>query len=102
MNHVFHPEAALEFEDAVQFYQIHGRTLADRFTWKVRKSIQQILSTPERWRVVEADVRRCSVAIFPYAVLYSIEANFILILAIAHHKRDPGYWKNRLLSKPRI
>ena len=102
MNHVFHPEAAVEFEESVRFYQTRGRTLGDRFAAQVRKSIQTILKTPERWRIIEDEVRRCRVAIFPYAVLYSIEREFVLIIAIAHDKREPGYWKKRLLSKPEI
>lgn len=43
-----------------------------------------------------------SAASIPYAVLYSIEPNFILIIAIAHDRREPGYWKKRLLSNPKF
>ena len=99
MRHVFHPEAGREFEEAVQYYQPRGRKLGARFAGEVRAAIQKLVENPERWRVLEADVRRCRVRVFPYSVLYSIEPDFILILAIAHHKRAPGYWRSRSRSK---
>jgi len=71
-----------------------------RFKSEVRTAIDRILETPERWRVLEADVRRCLVNVFPYSVIYTIERDFILIVAVAHHKREPGYWKHRLATKP--
>ena len=95
MRHQFHPEALLEFEDAVQFYQERGRTLGQRFAMEIRATIAKIVATPDRWRVVEQDVRICRARVFPYAVLYTIESDFILIVAVAHAKRRPGYWRHR-------
>jgi hypothetical protein len=44
----------------------------------------------------EKDVRRCLTPVFPYAVLYTIEPEFIHIAAVTHCARQPGYWKERL------
>jgi plasmid stabilization system protein ParE len=99
VNHVFHPDAALEFEEAVRHYRVRGRVLGDRFATEVQSAIRRILETPERWRVLEGDVRRCLVRVFPYSVLYTIESDFILIVAVMHGKRQPGYWQYRLGSK---
>lgn len=96
MNHVFHPDAVLEFEEAVRYYRARGRVLGDRFASEVRFAIRRILDTPERWRVLEDDVRRCVVRVFPYSVLYTMEPDYILIVAIMHGKRQPGYWRYRL------
>jgi toxin ParE1/3/4 len=93
---VFHPDAALEFEEAVRYYRARGRVLGDRFAAEVRLAIRRILATPERWRVVEEDVRRCRVRVFPYSLLYTVEPDGILIVAVAHGKRQPGYWRYRL------
>ena len=101
MRPAFHPEAAAEFEEAVQFYRQRGRKLAGRFAQEVRTAIGKIVTTPNRWRILEADVRRCLVRVFPYAVLYTIEADYILILAIMHGKRRPGYWRHRLVTERR-
>ena len=100
MRHVFHPEAASEFEEGVRFYKSRGRRLGGRFAAEIRGEIQKIVATPERWRVLEGDVRRCLVRVFPYVVLYTVEREFVLILAVMHGKREPGYWKHRLSSKP--
>ena len=62
------------------------------------RHLRKILAMSERWRVLEGDVRRCLVRVFPYGVLYTIEPDFILIIAVAHAKREPGYWGHRLTS----
>ena len=100
MTHVFHPEAALEFEEAIRFYRPRGRTLGERFALGVRATIRKILDHTERWRVLEDDVRCCSVRVFPYKFLYTLEPGYVLIIAVAHGKRQPGYWRHRLSSKP--
>lgn len=87
----------MEFAEAVQFYKERGRGLGRRFAVEIRFAIQKAVAHPERWRVIEDDVRRCLVKVFPYSVLYTIEDGYILIIAIAHGKRQPGYWRNRLL-----
>ena len=72
--------------------------MGDRFAGEVRLAIRRILETPNRWRVLEDDVRRCVVRVFPYSVLYTIEPDFILIVAVMHGKREPGYWRYRIGS----
>lgn len=101
MKHVFHPEAAVEFEAAIVYYEERGVGLGQRFATEVRAAIEHIVNAPEKWRILEADVRRCLTRVFPYSVLYTIEPDFILILAVMHGKRQPGYWRGRLGSKPR-
>lgn len=98
MRPAFHPEAAVEFEEAVQFYQPRGRTLGDRFAREVRATIARIVATPKRWRILEQGVRLCRLRVFPYVVLYTIEPDYILIVAVMHGKRRPGYWRHRLES----
>ena len=99
MRHEFHPEALLEFEEAVQFYKQRGRKLGQRFAQEIRTTIAKIAAMPDRWRVLEQDVRICRTRVFPYAMLYTIEADYILIVAIAHGKRRPGYWRHRLTTE---
>jgi toxin ParE1/3/4 len=96
VRHAFHPEAAAEFADAVQFYHQRGPKLARRFAREVRSTISKVVAAPEQWRILEADVHRCLVRVFPYAILYTIEPGYILILAIMHGRRRPGYWRYRL------
>jgi toxin ParE1/3/4 len=101
VRHVFHPEARSEFSEAVLYFKARGYNLAVRFDSQVRTTIQRIVETPERWRELEPGIRRCFVEVFPYSVVYSIEPKFVLIIAIAHAKRAPGYWRRRVETKTR-
>ena len=98
MRHEFHPEALEEYEQAALYYAERDPQLARRFIEAVEEAIQQILESPTRWRVIDADVRRFLTRIFPFGVLYTIEPDFVLIVAIMHCSREPGYWKQRLVT----
>lgn len=96
MRFEFHPEALAEYEEAARYYADCQDGLELRFIAAVEQAIMQILEAPELWRILENDIRRCLTPIFPYAVLYSIETDFVLIIAIMHCHRAPGYWHDRI------
>jgi toxin ParE1/3/4 len=77
MKHEFHPEAFQEYFDAVRTYEERQAGLGDRFFRSVEQAIESICESPERWPFLEQDIRRRLTRVFPYAVLYSIEATFI-------------------------
>ena len=94
----FHPEALQEYREATVYYAERHPALALRFVEAVEDAIRQILEAPKRWRVLDEDVRRCLTRVFPYGVLYTIEPEFILIVAVMHCSREPGYWKRRVAT----
>ena len=96
MRFDFHPEALAELEAAVRYYTAVRPGVGLRFVTSVEEAIDRILEAPFRWRILEADVRRCLTRIFPYAVLYTVEPEFVLIIAIMHSHREPGYWRKRI------
>ncbi|HXI25466.1 MAG TPA: hypothetical protein VNG71_16495 [Pyrinomonadaceae bacterium] len=96
MTYDFHPEARLEYREAAAFYDARRAGLGAAFTLEVEAAIDRILQSPKSWRVVEQDVRRCLTHTFPYGILYTIEEYLILIVAIMHLHRRPGYWRDRL------
>jgi hypothetical protein len=98
MTHDFHPEARLEYLEAARFYESCRRGLGAAFALEVEATIKRILETPERWRVLEQDIRTCRTRVFPYSILYTIEASTVLIIAVMHLRRRPGYWRERLPS----
>ena len=67
-----------------------------RFIVSVEETIERILEDAHRWRPFDEDVRRCLARVFPYAILYTIEPDYVLIIAVAHCSREPGYWKHRI------
>ncbi len=95
MRYEFHPEAVDEYLEATVYYNEQSGVLAERFVDSVEDAIKRILEAPNRWRILEDDVHRCLTHVFPYGVLYTIEPEYILILAVMHCSREPGYWKER-------
>ena len=96
MKFEFHPEALFELESAAYFYADCQSGLELRFIDAVHSAIRRACDAPERWRLFEGDIRRILVHVFPYAVLYSIEKDFLYIIAVMHSSRKPGYWRNRV------
>jgi plasmid stabilization system protein ParE len=95
MKYVFHPEALTEYAEAVQYYAAQRTEVAQAFINAVEDAVYQIRESPYRWNVIDEDVRRCLTRKFPYGLLYTIEQDYILILAVMHCSREPGYWKSR-------
>lgn len=97
MRHEFHPEAREEYFEAIAYYDSRRSGLGGRFVLEVERVIERILEAPSRWESVdeEGDVRRCLAHTFPYGILYSIEPDFVLILAVMHLSREPNYWRKR-------
>jgi plasmid stabilization system protein ParE len=91
----FHPEALAEFRATAEYYEQQQTGLGERFANAVEMAVAHVVAAPGSWRVIEGDIRRCLTKVFPYAVLYSIEPDHILIVAIMHCRREPGYWRNR-------
>jgi len=96
MRYEFHPEALGEYEAAAHFYAEKEPGLDLRFILCVEDAIEAILEDPLRWRRFDEDVRRCLTRVFPYAILYTIEDDYALIVAVAHCSREPTYWKHRV------
>ena len=92
----FHPEALEEYRTAGDYYAKQQPGLDLQFLVCVEETIELIREDPHRSRVFDEDVRRCLTRVFPYGILYTIEPNFILIVAVAHCSRKPGYWKARI------
>lgn len=93
-----HPLASRELEDAAKFYEKQAPNLGRRFLDTVQRAIEHILLFPESSPVVGSTVRQKTIGRFPYNILYTLEKGEILFVAIAHQKRRPMYWKNRIPS----
>jgi toxin ParE1/3/4 len=100
-----HPGAAADLTSAGDWYELQlpglGLDLAD----DIQRGLNAIAESPETWPlwpgIGEAvGVRRFLLARFPFAVGYIVEADEIVVLAIAHLRRRPGYWLARLSARP--
>jgi len=95
MNFSFHPEAEAEFLEAISYYEQRRKSLGFEFAVEVYTAIGLATGLPNAWSMLAGEIRKCQTKRFPYAVLYSQEADGIFILAVMHLHRDPDYWKHR-------
>ncbi len=95
MRYEFHSEALAEYSEAALFYSERQLGLEVRFVAAVEEAIDRILDAPDQWPLLQENVHRCLTHVFPYGILYSIEQDYILILAVMHCSREPGYWHHR-------
>ena len=96
MTYDFHPDARVEYREAAMFYEGRRAGLGAAYTLEVEAAIKRILDGPNRWRIIEQDVHRCLIHTFPFGILYTVERDSILIIAVMNLRREPGYWRSRL------
>ena len=96
MKSAMHPEAREEFLAAIDYYNNVEPGLGMAFYAEVESAIALVETYPDMWTEIGDNIRRCLVRRFPYAILYSKEANRVFIYAIMHTKRKPCYWYDRL------
>ena len=92
MKVVFSGIAKQELEDSVRYYELEFPGLGTKFKDEVRKAVKRIVDYPGAWSVERGEVRKCLLHKFPYKLLYSIESDHILVIAVAHQHRKPDYW----------
>ena len=92
---VFHDLAEEELNEAAAYYAQARPGLGDAFLAEAQRAVSALASSPLAGPAVEGDVRWWLLARFPYSVLYRVRADHIRVLAIAHQKRRPLYWRGR-------
>ena len=91
-----HSEAQKEIDEAFEKYFAASREVAERFLIEVDISIERITASPKLYPRFSRKTRRRVLAEFPYSVIYQDKEDTVLIVAVAHAKRRPGYWAKRL------
>ena len=95
MTYSFHPEAEIEFREAIEYYESREDGLGFDFAYEVYSAIGRAAEHPSAWPILDGEMRRCQTRRFPYGVLYSQEKNGIYVLAVMYLHRHPDYWKHR-------
>ena len=97
MRYRFHPEARLEVRSAALWYRERSSASTHGFTLTVAEGVQSIREHPTAWPTWrDTDIRRRVLRRYPYSIFYLVEATEVMIVAVAHHKRQPGYWLPRV------
>lgn len=87
--------ARQEFLTEVAYYDQAQAGLGQRFAIAVEAAASRALAFPHAGALTASGARKVTVKGFPYSVIYQPEPSGIVILAVAHHARKPGYWKLR-------
>lgn len=88
--------AELELDEAIAWYRARDERVADRFVAEIMAARDKIIAQPNAWHPLGEGIRRYRLNRFPYGLIYSVEADEVLVIAVAHHSRRPGYWRDRL------
>ena len=85
-----------EMTEASVFYDAASRGLGEDFLDDIQQAIDRVCEYPQIGEVVASGLRRLLLHRFPFSIIYSEETDLILVIAIAHHARRPGYWQSRV------
>jgi hypothetical protein len=96
MTYSFLPEARDELSEAVTNYDNAKPGLGDEFDVEVEATIQRILTFPQGWPAISKRFRQCKTKRFPYGLIYELRGDEVVIVAVAHLHRKPGFWKRRI------
>jgi toxin ParE1/3/4 len=101
---VFHPAAVDELDAAVEWYEARSPGVGARFYGQVVETLGLVEHFPQSGVPVDAEndelggVRLFPMQRFPFIVVArpgAADDGATLILAVAHTRRDPGYWRER-------
>ena len=95
MKHEFTPAAREEFIASVEYYESQQPNLGISFSEQVHETIQRIIDYPNGWTPLDNTFHRCLVNRFPYALIYTVENQTLLITSVMNLHRKPNYWRSR-------
>jgi len=87
--------AQQELDDAVTWYDRRAESLVREFLDEFDRTVRRIHSFPQAYAEIAPGIRRGLVARLPYGVIYGIDGETIIVIAVAHLHRRPHYWINR-------
>jgi plasmid stabilization system protein ParE len=91
----FYLAASQEVEDAQAWYEKRSALAAVAFLRELSIAVDRIREAPMRYAAAEHGTRRILLQRFPFTLYYRIAADVVTIVAVAHQKRRPGYWRSR-------
>jgi len=92
---IFHPDARAEMRESVEFYEARLDGLGFRFLSALEQTTERISADPEAGAPLARGFRKRIVPGFPYNIIYQVWEDYIYLVAVAHHRRRPGYWRER-------
>ena len=82
--------------EAALFYEEESAGLGEDFLDDIQHAIDAVREHPELGVAVDHELRRVLIRRFPFSVIYAVEPEQVVVVAIAHQRRRPRYWKGRM------
>lgn len=86
--------AQYELDEAVDYYNAQAPDLGRALLLEVLAGLERVCQFPTAWHPFSQQTRRCQLRCFPYGIIYAVENETILVIAIGHLHRSPEYWQN--------
>lgn len=96
MNVKFLTLAQKEIDEAVVWFAEQGDGKGHDFLDELDRVVRLVKSYPLASTEIEPDIRRCLFARYPYSLIYGLEEQMIVVIAVAHSRRAPRYWIDRV------
>ena len=94
----FTTEAKNDLFEAADYYEAKEPGLGGRFRDQIAEVLRIVMTAPCLWRERSAGYRRVNCPVFPYHIAYVIRGDLLVVVAVAHDSREPGYWYGRINS----
>ena len=82
--------------EAALFYEAATILLGSDFLDDVQRAVETIRNFPHAGEAIDSTFRRILLHRFPFSLIYAVEQDGIVIIAVAHHVRHPNYWRSRI------
>ena len=92
----FHPGAQTDYDESLDWYAARSRQAATLFATAVDESLGRIQHNPTLFRALDSQHRECLLKRFPFRIIFRIMGDRVVVIAVAHAKRRPGYWQDRV------
>lgn len=93
----FHNNAILDIRQAINWYEDEKPGLGRRFNANLNTTLRKVLKSPLQFPLLFEDYRKARLSKpFPFKVIFMIQDNEVYVVAVAHDKRDPEAWKERV------
>jgi plasmid stabilization system protein ParE len=88
--------AQSELDDAVTWYNRQASGLGREFLDELDRAVRRAVAFPMSYPEIEPGIRRSRLARFPYGLIYGLDGETLVVVAVAHLHRRPRYWIDRI------
>jgi hypothetical protein len=88
--------AKTDLREASRFYDLKRSGFGDIFLSRFHQALSQAREYPLAAPLIYGQYRKMKLEQFNHSIVYRVEINKIVVVAVMHNRRDPDYWKRRI------